>query len=130
MTAPDFTDPPIAACADLVGRAGASKFEIGYLDDDPTNPRWHASAFYKGMRIMAEGQRTAAGAATALAGQILTGGTCRCRRPVTLTDGEGCRWALVGSRWEPGCDVEGPLIAGGKRGDYAALREALGGGSR
>lgn len=123
--APGFTDPAIAACADLVGRAGASKFEIGYLDDDPENPRWYASAFYRGARLTADDHRTPAAAATALAGRILAGGTCRCRRPVTLADGDGCRWRLVGTRWEPGCGVEGPLISGSKRGDYAALREAL-----
>lgn len=127
---PNFTDPAIAACADLTGRAGASKFELGFLDDDPANPRWYASAFYRGMRIMVEDHRTAPGAATALAAQILNGGTCRCRRPVTLSDGDGCRWRLVDARWEPGCDVEGPLISGGKRGDYAALREALMKGNR
>lgn len=122
---PDFNEPAVTACADLTGRAGASMFEIGYLDDDPANPRWYASAFYRGMRIMVEDHRTPGEAATALAAKILTGGTCRCRKRVTLTGGEGCRWTLVGSKWQPGCDGEGPLISGGKRGDYAALRQAM-----
>lgn len=125
MNVPDFADPAIAACADLTGRAGASTFQLGYLDDDPANPRWYASAHYRGMRIMVEEYRTAADAATALAAQILNGGTCRCRKPVTLTDGDGCRWTLIGAKWMPGCDVESPIVSGGKRGDYAALREAL-----
>jgi hypothetical protein len=125
--APDFTEPAIVACVDLTGRAGASKFEIGCLNDDPADPSWYASAFYRGMRIMVEDHRTPAEAATALAAQILIGGTCRCRRPVTLSDGEGCRWRLVGARWEPGCDVESVLMKAGQRGDYAAMKTALDG---
>jgi len=77
---------------------------------------------------MVEGYRTAPEAATALAGKILNGGTCRCQKPVTLTGGDGCRWTFVGAKWTPGCDIEGPLVSGSKRGDYAALREALKGG--
>jgi hypothetical protein len=125
ISAPDFTDPAAAACVDLTGRAGASQLQIGHLDDDPADPRWYASAYYRGMRIMTEEHPTAAEAATDLAGRILNGGTCRCRKPVTLTGGDGCRWTLVGSKWVPGCNVESILMPGGMRGDYAAMKDAM-----
>lgn len=125
IPAPDWTDPAVRACVDLTGRAGASQLQIGYLDDNPANPRWYASAYYRGMRIVAEDHPTSKAAALGLAAKILNGGTCRCRKPVTLADGDGCRWTLVGSKWAPGCDVEPILMPGGMRGDYAAMKDAM-----
>jgi hypothetical protein len=117
----------VIACADLVGRCGASGFEIGYLHDGVPveDAGWHASAQFRGARIMVEDHRSPTGAALALAERLLRGAACRCRQPVTLSDGKpGCRWRLVGKRWEPGCDAE-PIHVKGQRGDYAAMVEAL-----
>lgn len=129
--APDLNQDAIDACAALVGRAGASSFEIGYLDDDPADPRWYAVAKYQGARIQTDEHRTPSGAAMALSERLLRGATCRCGRPVTLSDGRpGCRWRLVGARWEPGCDVD-PITVSGPRGDYQAIQRAMAeGGNR
>ena len=118
----------VIACADLVGRAGASEFQIGYLHDDvPVEEAgWYAHAQYKGARIIAQDHRSPTAAALALGERLLRGATCRCTKPVTLSDGaEGCRWQLVGQRWEPGCD-EPSISIPGKRGDYAAMAVAMG----
>ncbi|GIF08692.1 hypothetical protein [Actinoplanes siamensis] len=120
-------DDIVIACADLAGRAGATSFEIGYLHDDvPADEAgWYAHVQYRGARITAEDHRSPTGAALALAERLLRGATCRCRRPVTLSDAaEGCRWRLVGQRWEPGCDAA-PLRLDGPRGDLAAMQAAL-----
>lgn len=116
----------VVACADLVGRSGASGFEIGYLHDDvPVEEAgWYAHASYRGARITVEDHRSPTAAALALAERLLRGATCRCRRPVMLTDGPGCRWRLMGQRWEPGCDVA-PVRINGERGDYAAMQRAI-----
>lgn len=122
-----INDDVVTACADLVGRAGASGFEIGYLHDDvpAEDAGWYAHAQFQGARITAADHRSPTGAALALAERLLSGATCRCRRPVTLSDRmDGCRWQLVGQRWEPGCDVA-PVKVDAPRGDYAAMRRAL-----
>jgi len=128
MTAEHMNSDIIRACADLTDRAGASRFEIGYLHDDvpAEEAGWYAHAQYRGTRIIVEDHRSPTAAALALAERILTGGMCRCRQPVTLSDtGEGCRWRLIGDRWEPGCDVAPLAIPGGQRGDHAAMAAAL-----
>lgn len=118
----------VIACADLVGRAGARSFEIGFLDDEPPH-RWYAHAMYRGARIQVENHNDPAGAAMALAEKLLTGAQCRCGRLVALKDGGAvafqktrladgthwtatqaakagqCRWRLAGDRWEPSCPV-------------------------
>lgn len=117
----------VVACADLVGRAGASDFELGYLHDDvPVEEAgWYGVAKYRGARITVEDHRSPTGAAMALAERILAGATCRCRLPVTLSDAApGCRWRLVGKRWEPGCD-EPSISVPGRRGDIAAMQQAF-----
>lgn len=122
-----INDDVVIACADLVGRAGASGFEIGYLHDDvpAEEAGWYAHAQYRGARITAEDHRSPTGAALALAERLLSGATCRCRQPVTLSDGRpGCRWRLVGQRWEPGCDVA-PVRVSAPRGDHAAMVRAM-----
>jgi hypothetical protein len=104
----------VVACADLAGRAGARDFEIGYLRDDvPTDQAgWYAQVTYRGARLMADEHRSPTAAALALAERILSGAQCRCGRQVALADDQpGCRWQLVGKRWEPGCD--GPRAADG-----------------
>jgi hypothetical protein len=118
----------VVACADLVGRAGAKEFELGYLHDDVPieEAGWYAHAMYRGARITVDDHRSPTGAAMALAERLLSGGAmCRCAEPVTLSDDQpGCRWRLMGQRWEPGCDVE-PLRIEGERGDINALQGAM-----
>lgn len=130
----DLNEDAVMACTLLVGRAGASGFEMGWtcphVPDEPdghTCPgvTWNASAAYLGTRIMVDGRRSPSEAAMALAERLLSGATCRCKRPVTLSDRKpGCRWRLVGAKWEPGCDVD-PLTVKGPRGDVNAIRAAL-----
>lgn len=117
----------LAACAHLADRCGASGFEIGYVHDDvPVEEAgWYAFVTFRGARISADDHRSPTAAALALAERLLTGATCRCRRPVTLSDGtDGCRRRLVGAKWEPGCDVA-PIPINAQRGDYAAMQAAL-----
>lgn len=121
-----MNDDVLVACAALVGRAGAKGFQIGYIRDDvPVEEAgWYAHAEYQGARIMVDERRSPVEAAFALAQRLLTGATCRCRRPVTLSDSQdGCRWRLVGQQWEPGCDVAPLKIE--RRGDMAAIARAL-----
>lgn len=124
-----INDDVVVACVGLVGRAGASGFELGYVHDDVPieDAGWHASAQYQGVRIVVQDHRSPSGAALALAERLLRGATCRCLKLVTLSDGhEGCRWRLVGQSWEPSCDDKPITIPGGKRGDYAAIQQAVG----
>jgi hypothetical protein len=118
----------VLACVDLVGRAGARGFAMGYLRDNPKNPGWWAHAQYRGRRIAVENHATPNCAARALAERLLIGGQCRCGKLValskegarafdsTLVTGERwtpeqarkagqCLWRLDGQRWEPGCDA-------------------------
>lgn len=129
MTSNDYmNEEAIVACVDLVGRAGASGFEIGYLHDDVPveEASWYAHAQYRGARFTAEDHRSPAAAALALAGRLLDGATCRCLQPIALTElGEGCRWQLIGRRWEPGCDAAPIAMGAGQRGDHAAMTLAL-----
>lgn len=122
MTNPDNA---VTACVDLIGRAGASSLDFGYLDDQPPH-RWYAHAQYRGTRITVEGHDSPEEAALALAQRILRNGTCRCGQTVALTDRQdGCRWQLVGARWEPGCDAPPIDIPAGGRGNLAAMGQAL-----
>ncbi|KLL11568.1 MULTISPECIES: hypothetical protein [Protofrankia] len=122
----------VLACADLVGRSGASGFEIGYLDDDPANPRWYAHAQYRGARLTCEDHPTPQAAADALAHRLLQGAQCRCGRVATtspygavpynatLINGQRrtheqartagqCLWRRTGARWEPSCTAP-PIV--------------------
>lgn len=131
----------VIACANLVGRAGASHFSMAWdcphvpdEEDDHNCPdvTWSATARYKGARIMVDRHRSPSAAALALAEQLLSGAVCRCRQPVTLGDDQpGCRWQLAGKAWTPGCDAPPLTITEGDRGDLGALRRALeAGGNR
>jgi hypothetical protein len=127
MSETHMNDDIVIACVDLVGRSGGSGFEIGYLHDDvpAEEAGWYAHVQFQGARISVGERWSPTGAALALAERLLSGAMCRCRHPVSLSDGaEGCRWRLVGARWEPGCDVES-IHAKGQRGDYAAMQRAL-----
>lgn len=124
MTGPDLNEDMVIACADLVGRAGARSFELGHLRDDPDDPGWWAAAHYRGARLTTDEHRSPSGAALALAERLLSGAMCKCGEPVTLSDeGEGCRWRLVGRRWEPGCTAPSVKVTG-RRGDIAAMHRA------
>lgn len=123
-----MAEDAVIACVDLVGRCGAREFEIGYLHDDVPleDAAWYASAFYQGARITVDDQPHPAAAAQGLALRLLTGGTCRCTRPVAVAPAEdGCRWRRVGKRWEPGCDAPPLAMPGAARGDHAAMNRAM-----
>lgn len=128
MSEIDMNDDAITACADLVGRSGASHFEIGHDGEDDTPPdrvRWYAFATYRGARIQVEGYPTSTGAAMGLAERLLRGATCRCGKLVSMSDRRpGCRWRLLGPAWTPGCDAP-PVTVAGRPGDYAAMRQAM-----
>lgn len=121
----------VAAAADLVGRSGATGFQIGYLHDDvpPEEAGWYAHAQYKGARLTVEDQAGPTEAADALAHRILKGAKCaHCGGLVTLSDDSAfafarartvdgaewnieqssaagwCRWQRTGKRWEAGCE--------------------------
>jgi hypothetical protein len=76
----------LTAAIDLVGRAGARSFCVGYLHDDPANPGWYAHAQYKGARVTVEDFGNPVDAAEALAVRLLTGARCACGKLVALTD--------------------------------------------
>lgn len=122
-----MNDDMVRACAYLVGRCGACDFEIGYVHEDVPSAEagWYAQAVFKGARVMVGDMPSPTLAALALSERMLRGATCRCRQPVTLSDSTpGCRWRLVGPRYEPGCDAA-PMRVHGERGDYAAMQRAL-----
>jgi len=122
-----FNDDVVVACAELVSRTGATDFEIGYLHEEVPieDAAWYAHAQYCGARLTVENHRSPTGAALALAERILRGATCKCRQPVTLSDEQpGCRWKLMGRRWEPGCTAP-PIRIDGPRGDIGAMRRAM-----
>lgn len=133
VAVPEYADA-IVACAELVGRAGAREFDMQWdcphTPDEPDGHNcaqvtWAAHATFKGARIQTAGHRTPTAATMDLAERLLTGAICRCRAPVVLSDERaGCRWRLVGRRWEPGCDAP-PVKVKGDRGDLAAMQAAL-----
>jgi hypothetical protein len=123
-----FNEDVFAACLDLVGRAGASESKIGYMNQDAETveeAEWYAEARYKGVRISVSKCRTPTDAALGLAQRLLTGATCKCGEKVSLSDKQaGCRWRLVGKRWEPGCTAPAIKVQG-DRGDPAAIKAAM-----
>jgi hypothetical protein len=106
----DLDTDAVVAAVDLVGRAGATNFEIGWLndEDDPVyaerGAEWWCKAQYRGTRIDVEGFARPDDAATALAVRILTGAKCRCGRLVRL-HGDDAAFAHLdvamadGTRW-------------------------------
>lgn len=128
VTEIDMNEDALIACVDLVGRAGASGFDIGYLHDDvPVEQAgWWAAAYYQGARIQVDDHQSPTLAAQALAERLLRGATCRCGQLVALSGGrDGCRWRLVGAKWEPGCDAPAVKVEG-RRGDLSAMEAAIG----
>jgi hypothetical protein len=124
----------VVACADLVGRTGATGFQIGYLHDDVPSAEaaWYAHAQLRGARIVAEDHASPAEAAQALAERILKGGKCKCGRVTTIRadgahvffkahtpDGQRwgareaaragqCLWRRIGARWASACEADRP----------------------
>lgn len=118
----------VIACMDLVGRAGAREFQIGYLHEDVPieEAGWYATAFYQGARISVDDQPSPTHAARGLAMRLLDRAQCRCTKPVALTPTPGaCLWRLEGRRWEPGCDAAPLAMPGGTRGDHVAMNRAM-----
>jgi hypothetical protein len=134
MSAP-FDEDALIACVELVGRTGATKFEIGYLndEDDPCfakhGAQWWAHAEYRGQRIISEDHPGPVEAADGLARKLLTGAKCKCGALVSLSDDGAvftsgrmvdgstwtaeeaeaagqCRWSRHGRHWRRGCEPE------------------------
>lgn len=130
----NLDEDALIAAVDLIGRTGATGFEVGYLHEDvpAEEAAWYAHAQYKGARIIAENHRDPVEAAEGLARRLLTGGKCtRCGGLIalsgdgafaytsaTLTDGTQwtaetaaaagqCRWTRMGRRWQAGCGSGG-----------------------
>ena len=118
----------LIACVDLAGRTGATDVEVGHNGDTASvmdEVTWHAAAIYRGARIFTDGHPTPTVAVMALAERLLRSGTCRCGSPVTLSSAvPGCRWQLIGQRWEPACDAP-PLRVRADPGDTGAIAQAL-----
>lgn len=123
-----FDDDALVAAVDLVGRSGATEFELGFLDEHvPVDQaRWWATARYRGARLQVDEQPGPVAAAVALARRVLEGGLCtHCGARIHLGGaprslrrrGRVCAWKRTGRRWERGCRdriAEGQRI---RRGD-------------
>lgn len=144
MSGPRLDEDALVAAVDLVGRAGAQGFEVGFLHDDVPSAEaaWWAHAQYRGARLAVENQIGPVEAAEALAHRILDGGMCtHCGGLITLT-GVGamfypnavspipgmaplteeqarsrpqCRWIRQGPKWMRGCDQGRPRKPGPAR---------------
>lgn len=95
-------DDAVVAAADLVGRSGATGFEIGYNREGvPVEQAdWWASAHYSGARITIEHRTSPVEAADALARRLLDRAQCQfCGQLI----GYGCKWSRHGAEWQPRC---------------------------
>lgn len=115
----DIETDAIVAATDLALRCGSSSFEIGYLNEDPADPKWWVKVHWKTDRkiggkvrvpaattIIVENCASPDEAADAMARRLLSGGAeCTyCHLTVTMNDREpGCRWSRTGAKWERGC---------------------------
>ena len=130
----------VAAAAGAVRRAGATEFEVGYLDDDVLveEARWWASTRVRGRRFMVDDQPGPAEAAEALARKVLRGAKCRCGRLVALDGDPGglggdkvladgtawthaaqeaagtCLWRRHGDTWHRQCESRATRRAPGR----------------
>lgn len=113
---PDDTDMDILVAAyDLIGRAGASDFEVGYDTDQPADRWWFAQCTYGDTGAhRAQWYTSAHDAAERLARRIVNGGRCtHCGKVSSLQGARGdqrppgqpgvCFWTRTGKRWERGC---------------------------
>lgn len=123
MSAVQLDEDALVAAVDLVGRSGATEFQIGYLHDGVpvAEAGWWAHARYRGARIVVEDFPDPVAAAEALARQLLTGAYCTHCGGETVLSGDGtspiqCRYRRVGKRWVRGCEGAGRPGARGRRG--------------
>jgi hypothetical protein len=114
MNRDQLNEPALLAAIDVIGRANAVEFEVGYLDDTEhwQDARWWASARWRGRKVLVEDHPGPAQAAEALARRILNGGTCtHCGKTIVLTATRPkgsrrkklCAWRRDGARWVRGC---------------------------
>jgi hypothetical protein len=125
---PEDTDMDrLVAAYELIGRMGASDFEVGFDDALPAETSWYASCWYPKAGPQSTFKWSSAHeAAERLARQLANGGRCtHCGRPVSLgasTLGPVspvlaagiCRWTREGKAWVRGCidtHEEGPRTA-------------------
>jgi hypothetical protein len=104
-------DDLVVAAADLVGRAGARNFTIGWTcpheeageDHNCPEVTWYAEAGYRNDTIREDGAPSPGAAAEWLARRLLTGARCRCGRVVAMSDQGATVFDDVlmadGSRW-------------------------------
>lgn len=95
------------ATADLVRRAGATEFQMGYMIEAPrmADQGWYALARWGEREIKTNG-RDPIDACLALAIELLDGSLCRrCGAPISIFAGDGgfCRWHVEGESWVSGC---------------------------
>lgn len=96
---------------ELIGRCGASEFEVGYLVDDPPpgTANWYASAKFRKGTLVTEPRMTPGDAAETLASILRKDAKCAwCGRPISWGDrpargAKVCWWRKIGGRWERGC---------------------------
>lgn len=107
----------VHAAWNLVGRTGGTGFVVGHHHGHRQGlvaSRWHATAHYRGRRVMVQHQPTPAVAAEALVGKVLAESACdQCGGAATLnaqpswptnpSAGRWCRWRRYGPRWVGGC---------------------------
>jgi hypothetical protein len=111
---PHLDEDALQAASDLVQRTGATKLEIGFLDEDvPVHlARWYAKAQYRGAIQVTEDHPGPVEAVEALARLLLEGGRCvSCGQTISLGSkqhGPVCRWTRMGARWEAGCGGADP----------------------
>jgi hypothetical protein len=112
----------MVALAELVGRSGASTFEV-FEDEDG---RVLAVVHFQGARVMMDGANGNE-VALKMATRLLTGAQCKCTKLVTLDPAfskNGCHWRLEGRSWQPGCDAP-PIRVAAHRGDISAMTAAM-----
>lgn len=124
MTAPEppawLDQDALLAAVDVINRAGALEFEVGYLDDtaEAQDARWWASARWNGTKVLVENHTDPGAAAEALARKLLEGGQCtHCAGTITLSPANRamrranpqlCPWTRQGLRWVRGCAQDVP----------------------
>lgn len=109
-------EPMLVAAVDLIGRSGATEYEVGYMDDvpDARDARWWASAVYRGAKVFTDGHAGPDHASDALARKLLQmgpGAQCtHCGKRImlqvskrTAQRARRCVWARHGRRWVRGC---------------------------
>jgi len=105
---PDMDTDAFDAGIELIGRAGAKAFEVGYVHENVPveDAGWYAMAQWNGVKIMVDKRTGPVEAIEALARKVLNGSVCtHCGQPISLSgDREGiCRWTRRGDSWVRGC---------------------------